>query len=64
MVRVGFTSPLCDSVVAVQELAAPPVVDSDVCAQSARLEQKHILMASNIIWLNRAMGDVRERVLD
>src|ERR1700675_4092848 len=61
MVRVGFRVPLCESVVAVQELAASPVGESDVCAQSARLEQKYTPMASNISWRKRAVSDVREQ---
>jgi hypothetical protein len=49
--------------VADQELVAPPVVESDVCAQSARLEQKYTPIASSMSSLQRAMRDVRGQPL-
>ena len=39
VVRVGLTLSLCDSVVAVQDLSASPVCESEVCAQ-ARTSQE------------------------
>src|SRR5712691_6104273 len=64
MVRVGFTLSLCDSVVALQDLFASAVWESDVCAQIARLEKKYRPIASSISWLKRAARDGREQCAD
>src|SRR5262249_18070706 len=57
VVRVGFTLSLCESVVDVQDWSASPVWESEVCAQSARPEQKYAPIASSRIWLERGPPD-------
>src|SRR5450759_192301 len=61
MVRMGSAFSLCESVVAVQDLFALPVWESDVCAQSVRLEQKYTPIASSMSRLKRAARNGRGR---
>src|SRR5882724_2947600 len=64
MVRVGFMLSLCDSVVALQDLFASPVWESDVCAQIERLEKRYAPTASSISRLKRAARDWRGQRAD
>src|ERR1035438_6266683 len=59
MVRMGFAFSLCDSVVAVQDLFASSVWESEACAQSARPEQKYAAIASSMSLLKRIARDGR-----
>src|ERR1035441_7204073 len=61
MVRMGSAFSLCESVVAVQDLFASSVWESEACAQSARPEQKYAAIASSINWLKRIARDERRR---
>jgi|ERR1039457_2734663 hypothetical protein len=54
MVRKGSAVSPFDSVVVVQDLFAWSLWESDVCAQSARLQQKHAAIASSMNRLKRA----------
>src|ERR1700691_3996880 len=59
---MGSTSALCDSVVAVQDLFASSVGESDVCAQRTKLEQKYAARKSNTNWLSRPARADRPRL--
>src|ERR1019366_1337690 len=61
MVRMGSAFSLCESVVAVQDLFASSVWESEACAQSARPEQKYAPIASSMSWLKRVARDGRGR---
>src|ERR1035437_10605134 len=61
MVRVGFTLSLCDSVVAVHDLFASSVWESEACAQSARPEQRYAAIASSMSRVKRMAGNRRGR---
>jgi hypothetical protein len=59
MVRMGSVSLLRDSLVAVQDLLASSLWESEVCAQSAQLEQKYAPIASSMSWIERTARDGR-----